>query len=304
MPDEEIQRLRYSEKFRSLQNEAFQTWFEELVKELHLPGACQAIRKTSGDGGLDSFVIDDQLVYQVFAPARTDEMRDGETAGKVRADFAKAMRITSGNLREWVFLHNHPEAKIGKLTAQALSEIKGAHPSVSINVLDRDSLWRRLQQLSPDRLAKLFGDPLTSATVLAVQMADLEPVLDYIRRLPLPLRTEGPGLPSLRKLEFNELSPDVREEFAHGRLRERLVENYFTHSSRVVLGEKIATAFRERYAELRATGAHPDRVFEELMAFAGYYEQRTAVHRAAALAVLVYYFERCDIFDNPPPDFA
>jgi hypothetical protein len=59
------QLLAYRDKFRSLHNEDFQFWFEELARALHPAGDFQAVRKTQGDGGLDGFVISSRLVYQV-----------------------------------------------------------------------------------------------------------------------------------------------------------------------------------------------------------------------------------------------
>jgi hypothetical protein len=110
MPAAENQRLVYRDKFRSLHCEAFQSWFEELAHALHPAGDFQAIRKTQGDGGLDGFVISSQLVYAVYAPARREEDRDSETAAKIRSDFAKACSTLRGQLKAWVFVHNHPEA--------------------------------------------------------------------------------------------------------------------------------------------------------------------------------------------------
>ena len=150
-------RLAYRDRFRSLFSEEFQSWFETLLRALHTAGDFQAIRKTSGDGGLDGFVINSQLVYQVYAPARINELRDGETAAKIRSDFAKAQSTLSGKLKEWTFVHNHPEGKIGRLSAKALSEIKRNHPDISLNVLDIDSLWTRLEKLGNRALEMLFG---------------------------------------------------------------------------------------------------------------------------------------------------
>jgi nucleoside phosphorylase len=151
-------RLAYRDRFRSLYNEEFQSWFETLLRALHTAvGDFQAICKTSGDRGLDGFVINSQLVYQVYAPARINELRDGETAAKIRSDFAKAQSTLSGKLKEWTFVHNHPEGKIGQLSAEILSEIKRNHPDIGLNVLDIDSLWTRLEKLGNRALEKLFG---------------------------------------------------------------------------------------------------------------------------------------------------
>jgi hypothetical protein len=164
MPAAQNQCLAYREKFRSLHYEDFQTWFEELAHALHPVGDFQRIRKTQGDGGLDGFVISSQLVYAVYAPARREEDRDSETAAKIRSDFAKAYSTLQGQLKAWVFVHNHPQGKLGQLGATAISDLKSKNPSVEITVLSIDGLWEKLAGLSDETLKNLFGERDADAT--------------------------------------------------------------------------------------------------------------------------------------------
>lgn len=157
MATTESWRLVYRDRFRSLYLEEFQAWFETLLRALHYAGDFQAIRKTSGDGGLDAFVISSQLVYQVYAPTRINELRDSETAAKIRGDFEKAQRTLAGELKGWTFVHNHPDGKIGHLTAAALSKIKRRHPDITFQILDINSLLSRLEELPHRTIEKLFG---------------------------------------------------------------------------------------------------------------------------------------------------
>jgi tetratricopeptide (TPR) repeat protein len=166
MPPAENQRLTFRDKFRSLHYEAFQAWIEELLHALHPVGDFQAIRKTQGDGGLDGFVISSQLVYAVYAPARRNEDRDSETAAKIRSDFAKASSTLGGQLKAWIFVHNHPEGKLGKLSARAVSELKSRNPSVEIAVLNIDSLWGKLTALPDETLRAFFGENVGLAAVV------------------------------------------------------------------------------------------------------------------------------------------
>lgn len=178
MPTEQ-QRLTYRDTFRSLHNQAFQAWFETLAVALHPIGDFQAIRNTSGDGGLDGFAINSNLVYQVFAPARMHELRDGDTAAKLRTDFVKAHSTLHSALKHWVFVHNHPEAKIGPLSAAACADLKASYPSVEFGILNIDSLWDQLCQLPDLTLVALFGSPSPPLPLpLAPLPPDIQAVLD------------------------------------------------------------------------------------------------------------------------------
>ena len=150
-------KLVYRDKFRSLHNEAFQTWIEELSHLLHPVGDFQAIRKARGDGGLDGFVINSQLVYQVYAPARIAELYDSITAKKIKVDFAKANSKLNNQMKAWAFIHNHPEAKIGQLSARAISDLETQHKEVTIRVLNIDTFWDELKNVPHKSIAKVLN---------------------------------------------------------------------------------------------------------------------------------------------------
>jgi hypothetical protein len=59
----------------------------------------------------------------------------------------------------------------------------------------------------------------------------------------------------------------------------------------------VAEAFRQRYRSLKAVGLRPDQIFGQLQAFAGGMDGDPS-HQGAVLAVLSYFFERCDIFED------
>jgi tRNA U34 5-methylaminomethyl-2-thiouridine-forming methyltransferase MnmC len=194
MPATENQRLIYRDKFKSLFNESFQSWFEELARLLHPTGDFQKVRKTSGDGALDGFVISSQLVYQVYAPARISETKDPETAAKIKADFETALETLANQLKNWVFVHNHPQAALGKLSIAAINAIKNQHPKINISVLDIDSLWEKLKDLPDDALKTHFGSPARDqqAGLITEDISDLRKemsassskTLDAVNKLP------------------------------------------------------------------------------------------------------------------------
>ena len=158
MTTEDYLRLTYRDKFRSLYNDSFQSWFEELARLMHPTGDFQAIRKTQGDGGFDGYVINSQLVYQVYAPATTKELQDSKTAAKIRADFTTAYSNLDAELKFWVFVHNHPEAELGKLSIKALSKLKSQYHHVNITVLNINSLWESLtEKVSLDVIARVLN---------------------------------------------------------------------------------------------------------------------------------------------------
>jgi hypothetical protein len=161
MAGSELQSFVYQRQFRSTFGDAFQSWISSVLTALYPPGEFQCIRKTQGDGGFDGFVINEQHVYQIYAPARIDEMRDGDTARKIQEDFEKAVTSLNGRIRKWTFIHNHPEGSLGKRSIQVLSELEYLYSSVEFRALGIHSLWDLLQEVPESNLAILFGSSST-----------------------------------------------------------------------------------------------------------------------------------------------
>ena len=126
---------------------------------------------------------------------------------------------------------------------------------------------------------------------------DVKPVIDALQQTdPEPV---GEPLipPSVDKLDKNSLSVDAASLLQVGRRKEGLVENWFSKSPNADLGERIAEAFRRRYARLKESGRSADGIFMHLQQYAG--TGGEPKQQNAALAVLSYFFERCDIFEDP-----
>ena len=127
-------------------------------------------------------------------------------------------------------------------------------------------------------------------------LADLRPVIDTLQRMDTVPGQEPPTPPSVDKLARNSLSEDAAGLLQLGRRKEALVETWFSKSPNVDLGERIAEAFRHRYAELKKSGTSSDAIFTHLQQYAGMGGEPP--RQNAALAVLSYFFERCDIFED------
>ena len=128
-------------------------------------------------------------------------------------------------------------------------------------------------------------------------LADLKPVIDALQRTDPEPGQEPLTPPSVDKLARNSISEDAAELLRVGRRKEALVETWFSKSPNADLGERIAEAFRRRYAQLKESGRSADGIFTHLQQYAG--TGGEPQQQNAALAVLSYFFERCDIFEDP-----
>lgn len=146
------------------------------------------------------------------------------------------------------------------------------------------------------KLADLFGLAPTQDTLAKLEFEKLQPVISSIQRM---APDENPPLtaPSPEKIQANDLSDAAADLLRQGRRRESLVEQFLNQYPAPSFGDEIAQGFRERYKEPCDERLGPDDIFAELQQFAGGMTG-TPEHQLAVLAVMSYFFERCDIFED------
>ena len=143
----------------------------------------------------------------------------------------------------------------------------------------------------------VYGFAPSMKVVENLALADLVPVLDTLERSE-PSAVDPPLTPpSVKKLEKNGLSAEAGILLQMGRRKSDLVGLYFRRGARPDLGERIAQAFRERYALLKALDLPADGIFWNFQEYAG--SNGDPQRQGAALAVITYFFDACDIFEDP-----
>lgn len=152
------------------------------------------------------------------------------------------------------------------------------------------------------RALSLYGPVPTQQIASGLALEDLKPVIDVLeRREPDPNGTL-PSPPSAEKLEKNALSIEAADLLRLGRRKVRLVETYFKKAGPVELGKKIAEAFRDHYDKLASMDLEPDQIFSFLQKFADI--ACDPKRQVAAMAIMAYFFDRFDIFEDPATEAA
>jgi len=294
---DELQQSIYTDKFRlafhTKKGTEFQDWFVRLAgyafgadfEEIRPYGA-------SGDLKCDGRLVSSNTVFQCYAP---DAMKVAPLIAKINSDFAGACEHWA-DMQEWVFVHNDGRGLPAE-AIQRLDELRKTHAPLKIATWSEPELFDITMKLDLSKLQALFGHVVSRAIMDRLVMADLQPIIDALeRREPqpddLPLTP-----PSAQKLEKNALSEDSAQLLRHGRRKAALVEIFFRKGSRPELGERIAEAFRQRYTHLKALDLPSDTIFKRLQEYAGFSGEPK--RQGAALAVLAYFFDSCDIFEDP-----
>ena len=298
---DETQRYCYGLKFESTfqreKGKAFEALFSRVMAHA-FAGDFQPVRPYGAQGDLkcDGFRASDGTVFQCYAP---DAMKLADILKKIDEDFHGAVAHWGARMQRWEFVHNDVRGLPAE-AVQKLHDLQTAHPGIRTSVFGEAEMRNVVMSLALHQLEDLFGAVPSQKTLERLGFAQLAPILKAISRREPPADPPTTA-PSAFKLENNALSIDAAGLLRQGRLRERLVEDCLAQWPDPGLGEEVAEGFRNRYRGLKAIGYTPDEIFEDLQEFAGGMHGEPA-RQGAVLAVLSYFFERCDIFEDAKPD--
>lgn len=296
---DELQRSIYVDRFRlafhTLKGNAFQDWFVRLAG--YAFGAdFEEVRPYGSYGDLkcDGRRVSTGSVFQCYAP---DAMKEADLIAKVNEDFHGACAHWSSAMQEWIFVHNDGRG-LPPHANQHIDGLRKAHAPLKLAIWSEPELLElAMSRLNLSALQALFGPAASIAIVDRLVMSDLVPIIEALQRQE-PNAGEPPLTPpSAEKLEKNALSEESGLLLRIGRRKSALVDSFFRKSPRPDLGERIAEAFRMRYAELKALDLPAETTFKHLQDYAGFNGEPK--RQGAALAVLAYFFDSCDIFEDP-----
>lgn len=298
MKPDQLQRAFYGFAFKTAyldrRGTAFQDWFVKMAGHAYGPDF-EEVKPygAQGDHKCDGLRRSLGMLFQCYAPERFE---DGKAIAKITTDFSGAVNHWPGTLKAWTFVHNDRNGLSPGVT-KCLTDLSAKHPGVAITPWNDTELHNLVMGLEVHQLEDVFGFAPSMPTLDNVGFEQLQPVVSAIkRRKPDPNAKLTP--PSENKIEHNKLSDDAADLLRLGRRKEARVQDYINKMVRPDVAEEIAEAIRDQYRSLKSLGLEPDEIFERLQKFVGV--QGEPPRQAAALAVLCYFFERCDIFEDLP----
>lgn len=136
------------------------------------------------------------------------------------------------------------------------------------------------------------------AEIHQVNFAELEVVTKALLGAAMSPVQVFEATPVLEKMERNQISPDNLHIISIGMMKVREVGNYVGHVALVDpdFPERLKGGFVKEYQNQRDQGFRGDELFDRLHQFASGYSSNFK-RSAAGLAILVYLFEKCEVFE-------
>jgi len=138
----------------------------------------------------------------------------------------------------------------------------------------------------------------TKKEVINVTFAELSVVTKYLVSGQFVPSDSYTIIPPREKINKNELSATTEQLITMGLTQVRQVSHFIDNCPNVEFGEHLKQGFVSEYEKLiKAEGLKGDDLFNALLNFASS-ESNDFRNRAAGLSVLVYLFEKCEVFEK------
>jgi len=285
---------KFEKEFLKAKGNAFQTFFNDLMarayKSDYMPCRPWGSR---GDRKNDGFLKSERRLFQVYAP---NEMTEKKAIDKIREDFAGAKDFWGKHFDKWSFVHNAYDG-IPPHVQKEMLDLEQSNSGIKLDPWGLEELRTVFRLIKREDLESWFGYAPNLQAKVGLGFEDIRIVLETIAfRKPdskMPVKQVPP-----KKIESNQLSDGIAILIKEGMTKASLVDDFFGKWHDPTFSERIAAAFREKYDSLRGTMT-PNEIFYEIQSWVGSSERGTAEHEMAVLSVMVYYFESCDIFEEP-----
>ena len=296
---DETQRLFYRMAFRikflEARDNVFQKFFSDLMQYAHKSNF-QKVRPYGKEGDLkcDGYLGSSKSVFQCYAPLT---LKEANLIKKIKEDFCGAKTYWIDRMDEWIFVHNGFDGLSAKVV-QFLEDIKSTEDQIKIKWWSLAELLDELDRLTKDDLISFLGQQPTSDDIRSVNRQNLEIAIEHLTQA-----QANPEIiikaPSPQKLSHNNLSRDTKEFLQMGRQRDRSVQTFFETYPDPAISDSIAEYYRSSYKNLKAQSYSPEEIFSRILSHSGFGKGSSSSINAALLTIISYFFDRCEIFEDP-----
>ena len=288
---------KFERDFLKKNQTEFENWFVEIARFAY-GSDFQPVSNHGkyGDYKCDGYRQSTQTVFQCYAPIT---MKEKKLIEKIETDFKGALEYWKGNIKEWILVHNKARG-LSPNALQFILDLRKQFESMKIEIWSDKELLDIVLNLSESNLTSLFGPILTHESFSTLTLKDIEPVIEAIEKSEPTVDLKDIIEPSVDKLKKNDISKAARNMLNIGRQKSALVEDLLMRFDTPDRSEKIAESIRKRYIKLKKPNSSSEKIFHLLQDYIGFAHQNNTPTRFSAIwTILAYFFDKCDIFENP-----
>jgi hypothetical protein len=300
-----LARVLFKQKVLSSNGQAYEDLFVDVMRMDSPDFAPVKPQGNVGDRKNDGYNRKTGCYYQVFAP-ENPKAKQQDAVNKLKRDFAGLIIFwnKATPVLEFHFALNDKYQGAFPTTEVALAEIKKKHKLKDCGSFLAHHLEDRLMRLSDDQIQAVVGFVPDPSKIQMLDYSILSEVIKHVMLYKGAIGStqlfEAPDFDE--KIKFNGLSQRIGALLNSAAYQVGILDDYFTLNSeftkqslRNVLNEMYQSALARRF---EVSGASKnDLVFFDILDSVA--PAQTQGVRNAALVVMAYFFESCDIFEDP-----
>lgn len=296
-------RFKYLDLMTDLYEDSFQTFFQSLMIARYPDFLDVRTAGRLGDQGADGLLLHQESLYACYAPQVFDAKA---IADKFASDFDKASAKRKDEFTTFVFVHNDRRGMHPQL-ASVLVEKRKTHEEIKFAQMGLRHIWHEIMQLSKEEVEDLLRCEIPiEAVTYGIGMEELAPLLSDLKEDRRISRSSPQPVDEVseKKLDYNCLDADSRRQLVDAMKYTPLVERYYTKTADDSEAEEVATGFATYYRVVHSEWSDAEDVLWQLeMYVLGNQSQPPQIEKCAWI-ILAYFFERCYIFEEPPPGWS
>jgi hypothetical protein len=248
--------------------------------------------------GSDGLLLSELKLYACYAPEVFDY---DKVIDKFEGDLSKAIEKRGDQFETFVFVHNDLRG-IHPAVSKAFPNFAAAHPDISLEIFGHRRFRDLLVTLSRESVEDILGRELPlKEMVYGAGIDELESLLDHLSELRVRQSDAAAIKPvSNRKLAYNDFSDEMRDDVRKAMIRSADIDHYYASRIDTTERDEVANAFRQEYFSIRETCDDSDQIVYYLEQFVMGNAHAPLKKRLATTAVISYFFQTCDIFEDAP----
>jgi hypothetical protein len=301
MTPEDFGKHYHSIKFKNECHErsgaSFQTFFESIMHKHDTSFIAVKPAGRIGDWKCDGFSSSSGTVYQCYAP---EGMKIAKAVAKIGDDFAGALKFWTTEMKGWIFVWS-AHAALPPQVNKALAAIKKDDKhTIIVDDWSREHLWVIVKGLAEDVRCELLGAIPNINSAPDTTPAEIKALLTFLAARDLTHDIDNLDLTEIsQKLQKNGLSDSVRALVTPAVPVARMVQDYLSRHPDNDYSLKASQGLVVEYQRLVASGlTDPDEVFWKMVQYTASGDTKEQKRLWAALGIVSYYFELCDIFQR------
>ena len=287
-------------RIRRSNGDSFQDFFSKMMEKTR---GSDFVRVRAfgalGDMGCDGYVISSGEVFQCYGAVNGESNKAAYVVKKMEQDFATAKTKLDGVMKSWTFVHNLTDG-LPVTILQSYTKLSQENPGIDIKLMGLEGFAGELFKLNDDSIGELLGLAAQAEDLIALQPMELRNLVSDLVQLNSQLTAPATQIKPVPvdKLELNKLPIHWHQLIQTGWQNSYAVQEYLSRYHDPLAGDSIAQLFRNHYAQLKAQNLCADDIMSHLCEVVVGGGPVAPSRQVAAFAIIAYFFESCDIFED------